>query len=86
MSTKYQPLEDYLKDLPPARSRITLSFQEIEKLIGDNLPSSACQHRAWWSNQADTSNRPQAKAWINAGFKVESVKPGRKDGLVSFSR
>jgi hypothetical protein len=86
MSTKYQPLEDYLNNLPLSRSRITLSFQEIEKLIGGSLPSSACQHRAWWSNQADTSNRPQAKAWINAGFKVESVKPGRKDGVVSFSR
>ena len=86
MSAKYQPLEDYLKSMPGSRTHITLSFADIEKLTGHELPSSAYQHRAWWSNQADLSNRPQAKAWRNAGFKVESVKCGSKDGLVSFSR
>jgi hypothetical protein len=86
MSAKYQPLQDYLKSLPVSRTHITLSFEDIEKLTGHKLPSSAYQHRAWWSNQADLSNRPQAKAWRNAGFKVQSVKCGNKDGLVSFSR
>ena len=86
MSTKYQTLEDYLRGQPQSRTRVTLSFQDIEKLTGHELPSSAYRHRAWWSNQADLSTRPQAKAWRNSGFKVESVKPDERDGLVSFSR
>lgn len=83
---KYQPLQDYLKGLPRSQGSVTLSFQEIEKLIGSRLPPSAYEHRAWWSNQAEVSNRPQAKAWREAGFEVETVKPDRKDGVVSFSR
>lgn len=86
MSTKYQPLEDYLKSLPNSRATLTLSFEDIQKLTGHELPVSAYRYRAWWSNQADLSNRPQAKAWQNAGFKVENVKLGNQGGLISFSR
>ncbi len=86
MSTKYQLLEHYLMSLPVSCINITLSFKDIERLIGCDLPSSAYQHRAWWSNQADLSTRPQAKAWRNAGFKVGTVKSSNIDGMVSFSR
>jgi hypothetical protein len=86
MKAKYQPLQDFLSGLPRSQATVTLSFQEIEKLIGGKLPPSAYHHRAWWSNQADVCNRPQAKAWRHAGFQVESVNPDRKDGLVSFRR
>ena len=86
MGAKYQALEDFLKSRPASDAHVTLSFQDIEKLTGQALPSSAYQHRAWWSNQADLSNRPQARAWRNAGFTVESVSSSDNDGHVSFSR
>lgn len=73
---KYEPLETFLKSLPKETNEITVSFKKIEELIGSPLPASAKSYKAWWANQTDTSNRPQAQAWESAGFKVESVHHG----------
>jgi len=80
-SLKYQPLGDYLTSRHD-EACVRLSFTAVEKLIAGSLPPSAHQHREWWSNQSDTSNRPQAAAWLNAGFKVGSVD--QENGWVEF--
>ncbi|WP_420886144.1 DUF7662 domain-containing protein [Caldanaerobacter subterraneus] len=41
---KYYPLEEYLMNQDS--SRIKLSFEDIEKIIGDILPLSASKHCA----------------------------------------
>ena len=69
MTNKYDPLGEYLKTQPS--DRVPLSFAEIEKIIGDRLPSSAYKHRPWWSN--NPSNNVMTKVWIAAGFESEQV-------------
>ncbi len=86
MKQKYQPLKEYLNNRCKKAQRVTLSFAEIEGILGDRLPQSAYNHRAWWSNQSDVSNRPQAKAWISAGYEVETVQQQSRSGTVRFRR
>jgi hypothetical protein len=75
MMTKYEPLTHFLRR--QTREEVRLSFGDIEKIIGDKLPSSAAHHRAWWSN--NPSNSVMTKAWLAAGFKSEQVDiEGRK--------
>lgn len=86
MKSKYEPLETYLTERPSSQSEVSLSFTEIEDLIGARLPKSAYTYREWWANQVDVSTRPQAKAWLNAAFEVESVQQRPNGGSVVFRR
>lgn len=83
---KYQGLESYLSSSPSTIKEVTLSLEQIETIIGDTLPVSALNYREWWANQSDTANRPQAKAWIKAGFVVDEVHQMHKDSWVRFKR
>lgn len=67
--TKYQPLENYLKNMN--KTHVTMSFSDIESVIGDHLPPSARKHRAWWSN--NPSNSVITYAWLAAGYKTSAV-------------
>ncbi len=74
---KYQNLENYLWN---SKKRIeTLSFEEIEKILGFKLPYSAYGHRAWWANGGHT----HADAWLNPSWKVSSVTLGK---FVTFEK
>lgn len=84
MASKYEALEIYLKDRVRSKSQVALSFKEIENIIGQPLPQSAFKYREWWSNQRDVSNRPQSKAWLSAGYEVDSVRLSSVAGLVNF--
>lgn len=86
MPNKYDPLAEYLEDLPANQSEVILSFSEVERILGASLPDSAFEYREWWSNQADYRNRPQAAAWMAAGFRVEEVNQSRSGGRVKFRR
>lgn len=68
VTNKYAPLCRYLQALPPETQEDTLGFVDIERLLGQSLPSSASKYSPWWANQTNVENRPQAKAWISAGF------------------
>ena len=48
-----------------------MSFGQIERVIGERLPPSAHEHRAWWSN--NPNNSVMTKAWLAAGFRSEQV-------------
>lgn len=84
MTSKYENLENYLAHRSKTNWQISLSFKEVEQIIGAPLPRSAYVYREWWSNQSDTSNRPQARAWIRAGYLVEQVNQKQSYGSVSF--
>ena len=86
MTSKYEPLELFLKDVPQEKAVISLSFARIEEIIGAALPRSAFTHKAWWGNQRDSKDRAQAHAWLSAGFQVESVQQSSKTGSVEFRR
>jgi hypothetical protein len=67
--SKYDPLTSYLREQP--YRAVKLGFGDLEKILGFKLPSSASQHRAWWSNNG--SNNVMTKAWLSAGFRTRDV-------------
>ena len=60
---KYLPLTKWLQECNS--DPVSLSFSEIEGIIGSRLPESAFRHNAWWAN---TRSHPNAVAWMNAGY------------------
>lgn len=61
----YDPLRDYLQR--QTGSRFTLSFTEIEKILGRPLPASANRPQ-WWANVRATQTHNQREAWRKAGY------------------
>lgn len=66
---KYDPLRFYLRQ--QTRSRIAMTFQQIETVIGGPLPASARRHRPWWANNA--RGHAHADAWLGEGYRAEEV-------------
>jgi hypothetical protein len=67
--------------LAGASAPVTLSFAEIERVIGRPLPASARKHRPWWANDASHSH---ARAWLGAGWRVIGVDLNA--GRITFGR
>ncbi|MBY0217772.1 hypothetical protein [Paenibacillus illinoisensis] len=74
--SKYFPLENYLNQVS-----ITLTYLELEEILGFKLPPTAYKREQWWEN--NTMHHPQANSWLNAGWKVERVSLGKE---VTFVR
>ena len=72
--SKYTPLQRDLQTRP--RVDMALTFEEIEKILGFNLPPSALEHNAWWANERGT--HVQARAWMDAGWQVWHVRRSEK--------
>jgi endonuclease III len=83
-SGKYAPLSEYLAARHAVDARITMAFGEIEALLGGSLPASATRYRTWWNNHGGAAMSPQGQAWLEAGYRVESVDPEGK--RVTFVR
>jgi len=66
---KYDPLRGYLRQ--QTRSRVAMTFRQIEAVIGGPLPASARKHRPWWAN--DATGHAHANAWLEAGYRTEQV-------------
>lgn len=79
--TGYDALRDYLK--AQTVDEFTLSFEQIEAIIGDALPRAA-QRASWWETQrSPQERRPQREACLEAGFLA--VRLADADG-VRFTR
>lgn len=78
--SKYDPLCDYL--LECKTDKVTLTFSEIEKIIGSSLPPSAYKYREWWAN--DASHTQAANGWLVAGCQTLEASLGFK--IVQFNR
>jgi len=74
---KYHPLGDYL--VKQYEVSLSLTFQDIEQILGFPLPLSAYSHRAWWANSL---SHPQAGSWLNVGWKVSKVNMEKKTALL----
>ena len=72
MAGKYMPLENYLRELPKSQSEVTLRFEQIESILNTKLPASAYEDRRWWDHEKE-GNHVSARAWANAGWKIESL-------------
>ena len=86
MPRKYDALELHLRETPPSVRALTIPLSEVARIIGSPLPASAFTHRPWWGNQKETKTRPQAHAWLSAGFAVESLNQSKTNGWVRFER
>jgi len=75
--SKYTPLEKFLDYSKTYNNVLNMSFDDIEEIIGDALPDSAYKHAAWWANEKHGSHS-HAKAWMQAGWKVDGVDFDRK--------
>lgn len=78
--SKYQPLQEYLEKSNTAE--ITLTFTEIEEIIGNTLPDSARTKRQWWGNR--NKGALQAISWIKAGYNVTKINLEEKK--ITFSK
>ncbi len=76
--SKYDPLRDLLASIPLSVTEKTLTFSEIENILGFRLPNSAYNHRAWWANPSSADDHPYAQSWLAAGWKVEIVNQNEK--------
>jgi hypothetical protein len=77
VSGKYTPLDKHLKALPPEQRDVTMSFEQIERVLNDKLPPSAYKYQAWWANEKD-GNHVHAHSWMNAGWMVDTVDRWQK--------
>jgi hypothetical protein len=77
---KYDRLEEHLK--LTSAPLVTLSFGDIEDILGAPLPSSAFQYAAWWENESN-GRHVQARSWLRAGFHAH---PNVLSGRVTFFR
>lgn len=81
--SKYAPLGDHLRKAPG--SELTLTFDQIEAIIDDDLPPSALNHDEWWQNSTPgTDSHVQALAWMTNGWRKSRVD--RAARYVTFSR
>jgi hypothetical protein len=80
--SRYAPLAIWLQSQPANQDRIPLSFQEIEDIIGGDLPLSARTHRSWWAN--DSVGHVQSRQWLDVSWRV--AQTNLTEEKVTFAR
>jgi hypothetical protein len=75
----YPELTKFLLEQPETQDRIALSLLAVQALLNDTLPLDAFLP-SWWENDPAI---PHSKSWLNAGWEVDEVNPGRG---VAFTR
>jgi hypothetical protein len=74
--SKYKPLSNHLAGRKGNFWRA--GFDELEEVLGFSLPKSASDSAAWWANDSEKSH---SRAWLDAGWRVESVDRSSKVAL-----
>lgn len=70
--SKYSKLCEYLSKVNS--ECITLTYSELEEIIGDNLPMSAGKFVQWWENDYSSKSKSrQCRAWIEAGWETVDI-------------
>jgi len=80
--SRYAPLAIWLQSQPANQDRIPLGFQQIEEIIGGDLPPSARTHRSWWAN--DSVGHVQSQQWLDSGWRVAQINMTQEK--VTFAR
>jgi hypothetical protein len=75
---KYEALMKHFENLKV--NNLTLTYEEIENIIGFKLPKSAYQYNAYWR---ESKTHTITRAWIENGWKITGLKLGV---CVEFSR
>ena len=80
---KYDPLARYLAERPGAICSLT--FRQVERIIGTALPDSARKPRnyqSWWAND---KTHVQAASWLDTGWNTNG-KPDLAEERIRFVR
>ncbi len=77
---KYQPLADYLATLD--RDEVTLTFAQMECIIGVLMPPAA-HTRQFWINNPRSRSHP-SREWLQVGWRVVTAEPRQE--RVTFGR
>lgn len=78
---KYAPLYQYLKEHD--KPRITLSFTEIEAILGFSLPHSAYTYPTWWN---PGGMHTHCRSWVQAGYKAADISSGTRRKRMTFEK
>ena len=79
-SLRYIRLAAFLADQPASVDHLEMSVEEIEKLIGESLPTNS-RYPSWWRND---DRKMHARAWLTAGWIVEGMN--KADEVIVFTR
>jgi hypothetical protein len=71
---KYDPLREYL--LKEKRTDFVLTFEEIESILGFNLPRSA-QRAEWWDDDTPHNPKLQRQAIRAGGYDSRRTPDGK---------
>jgi hypothetical protein len=66
---KYTALGAFLRNTKA--SEVPMTFEEVSRIVGADLPPSAYRHRPWWANEA--AGHVHAQSWLDAGFEATRV-------------
>ena len=66
----YAALSAHLAGQPGATPSLQMTFQDIERVLGKELPRSAYEYRAWWANDP---TKPQSAAWLDEGWRANAI-------------
>lgn len=80
---KYEPLRRWLRSLDSSTDEVSITFDEIEAMVGEKLPATAQEHPSWWAYSSDAGGL--SDVWLSEGWYVESVE-FELVGLVNFRR
>jgi hypothetical protein len=67
--TKYRPLDEWFRNQPATATRIELTFDQVEEILGAPLPKSATKLMTWWTN-VQPKIQSHRTAWLNHGWGV----------------
>ena len=62
---------------------LTLSFAEMEAILGFTLPKSAYTYPMWWNPSA---THTQSLSWTNAGYRAVNVSEGIRAKRMTFEK
>ena len=79
--TKYAALHKYLKER--YADAVTLSFRQIEDVLGSELPAVARVQSEWWTTTNVEPGYPQSQTWALAG---RTAEPNLAAQIVRFER
>jgi len=80
--SRYAPLAIWLQSQSANQDRVQHRFQDIEEIIGGELPASARTHRSWWAN--DSVGHVQSQQWLEVGWRVAQIN--MTEEKVTFAR
>lgn len=78
---KYEPLNKYLTER--YADAVTLTFGQIEDVMGSALPELARTRKDWWTTTVGSEDHAQSETWTRAG---RTAQPNLGAQTVLFER